>query len=605
MSRISSSVLSRLSTLMLAVAALAGSGIVSGQSVVPETVERNRAKLRECIERYWRFELEQSPFLASDHGVREADGRFPEEGPVVRERRTAAEHQFDKELNGLDLTGLDEQEKLDVELLSRELSNRLDDFRLGGAMMPISQRDGPQIWMPTIADRMTLVRPKDFRNYLRRLEGIPAYIEGTIALMEMGVERGYLAPLVTQDGVLDQFDQHLVSDLGKSRFYAPFEVFPPSVPAAEHDALRTDARAVIEGQVLPAFRRLREYLAEEYIPVCRPSIGALDLPNGDIYYQHQVQVFTTTFLTPSDIHQLGKEEVARIRAAMEARIAEIGFEGDFAAFVEHLRKDPIFYHDSAEELLRGYRDICKRVDAELPRFFGRLPRAPYGVKEIPAYEAPRATTAYYQPAPPDGARPGWFYANTYGLRSRPKYEMVALALHEAVPGHHLQIALANELEGRPEFRKTMGFTAFVEGWALYAESLGTEMGLYTDPYSDFGRLSYEMWRALRLVVDTGIHQLGWPREEAIEFMAANSALSRENIEAEVDRYISWPGQALAYKVGELRIRDLRRRAEKAHGEDFDLRAFHDHLLSAGALPLDVLERRMQEWIDAWQAAPGR
>jgi len=559
-------------------------------------VAERRAALRAAIERFWAYELAESPFLASSHGVREADGRFPAEGPEVRNRRASFEHQLQKEILVLDLAGLDEQERLDAALLARELGDRVDEYRLGGHLLAVHQREGPQIWLPTIADRMSLVRAEDFRNYLRRLEAIPAYIDGTIALLEMGAERGYLPPCVTLAGVLEQFDALAVADPAQSLFYRPFVDLPATVPAAEHEALRAEARAAIAGKTLPALRKLREHLAEEYIPVCRKSLGAFDLPNGETFYDHRVRMQTTTALSAADIHALGLAEVARIRAAMEERIAAIGFEGDFAAFVEHLRSDPAFYHESEEALLRGYRDICKRIDAELPRFFGKLPRAPYGVREIPAHEAPRSTTAYYMPAPPDGTRPGWFYANTHDLGARPKYEMVALALHEAVPGHHLQIALANELEARPAFRKTLHFTAFVEGWALYAESLGTEMGLYADPLDDFGRLSYEMWRALRLVVDTGIHDLGWSREQAIELMAANSALTRANIESEVDRYIAWPGQALAYKVGELRIREIRRRAEAAHGARFDIRAFHDHLLGAGALPLDVLEERMARWI---------
>jgi len=585
--------------LALLLAAPAGAG---GEDPPADEIGARRAALRDVIGRFWEHELRESPFLASDHGVREADARFPEEGPEVRRRRASFEHLLHKELAELDLTGLDEQERLDAALLARVLGDRVDEYRLGGHLLAVHQREGPQIWMPTIADRTTLVRSEDFRSYLRRLEGIPAFIDGTIALLEMGVERGFQTPCATLEGVLDQYDALLVADPAQSLFARPFAAFPATVPVADRDALRAEALAVIGERVLPALAKLRKYLADEYIPVCRSSLGAADLPNGEMFYAHRVRVQTTTSLSPSEIHALGLAEVARIRAAMEERIAAAGFEAGFAAYIEHLRTEPRYYHGSAAELLAGYRDICKRIDAELPRFFGRLPRAPYGVREIPAHEAPRSTTAYYMPAPPDGTRPGWFYANTHDLRARPKYEMVALALHEAVPGHHLQIALANELEGRPAFRRTLHFTAFFEGWALYAESLGTEMGLYGDPVDDFGRLSYEMWRALRLVVDTGIHQFGWSRERAIEYMAENSALTRANIESEVDRYIAWPGQALAYKVGELRIRELRGRAEAALGARFDIRAFHDHLLGAGALPLDVLEERMDRWISERVAA---
>ena len=299
-----------------------------------------------------------------------------------------------------------------------------------------------------------------------------------------------------------------------------------------------------------------------------------------------------------EIHKIGQSEVARIRKQMQQVISEVEFEGDFAAFIEHLRTDSSFYHDDPEELLRGYRDICKRADAMLPHLFGRLPRAPYGVRKIPDFEAPRSTTAYYRPAPPDGSQPGWFYANTHDLKSRPRYEMEALALHEAVPGHHLQLALQNELENLPRWRTTTHFTAYTEGWGLYSESLGEAMGFYQDPYSRFGQLSYEMWRALRLVVDTGIHHLGWSRQQAIDVMLENSALSIKNIESEVDRYISWPGQALAYKIGELVIQELVHDARSKLGQRFDIRSFHDHLLEEGSMPLDLLRSRMESWIDS-------
>ena len=500
-----------------------------------------------------------------------------------------------KEVSALDRRGLSPSRSLDVDLLARELSDRIDGYRLNGYLMPIHQRGGPQIWVPTFHEWMRFERTGDYENYLSRLRGVPAYLKGTRELLERGMERGILPPKVTQVGVLDQFDAHLVSEVEKSRFFEPFLNFPKTVSADDRTRLTAEGKALIETEVLPAFQTLRTYLANEYQPSCRSSIGALDLPHGEDFYAHQVRHFTTTFLNPGEIHLTGMKEVARIRKEMAKVIEKTGFEGSFAEFIRYLRTDPKFYHTDPEALLIGYRDLCKQIDALLPRYFGFLPRTPYGVRAIPDYEAPRATTAYYRPAPADGSRPGWFYANTYDLKSRPKYEMVALTLHEAVPGHHLQIALANELEITP-FRKSLHYTAYIEGWALYAESLGIEMGLYEDPYDDFGRLSYEMWRALRLVVDTGIHQFGWERDQAVNFMLENSALTRANIEAEVDRYIAWPGQALAYKIGELEIQRLRKEAETQLGASFDLRAFHDALLAGGALPLATLTARMEAWI---------
>jgi uncharacterized protein (DUF885 family) len=371
---------------------------------------------------------------------------------------------------------------------------------------------------------------------------------------------------------------------------------PTTIPAEDRERLQGCALAAITNVVYPRFRKLHRFLTEEYLPKARESIDCTDLPDGEAWYAFRVRRMTTTSLSPREIHDLGRAEVARIRAEMEQIIAQTGFEGSFLEFLVFLRTDPQFYYENARELLAGYRDIAKRVDLELPRFFGRLPRLPYGVMPIPSYAEKSQTTAYYQPGASAFGRPGVFYANTYEIRTRPKYEMEALTLHEAVPGHHLQIALAQELEGVPDFQRHSETTAFVEGWALYSEKLGEEMGFYRDPYSKFGQLTYEMWRAIRLVVDTGMHALGWSREQAIEYFKANAGKSEHDITVEIDRYIVWPGQALAYKVGELKIRELRALAEKELGDRFDLREFHDTVLGRGALPLDLLETQVKAWI---------
>ncbi|MGA1489285.1 MAG: DUF885 domain-containing protein [Planctomycetota bacterium] len=561
-------------------------------------VQARRTRALAALDRYWRATLARSPFLASSPGDRTANRRFPREGPEVRRQQVEEEFQLYKELSSLDTRGLDEQLRLDVSLLAGELSERVDAFRLHTHLAPIHQRSGPQLWIPVFHQRMRFEREGDFDDYLARLSQVPAHLDGVRELLEQGMETGFLPPRRTLAGVLAQFDAHLVEEVGESLFHAPFEQLPPTIPAERREELLSRAREVILGEVIPAFARLRAFIADTYVHACRESIGAIDFPQGVEFYASRVRHFTTTLLEPGEIHLLGLKEVSRIRAEMERVIEEIGCEGSFGEFIDGLRSDPRFTHESPEALLAGYRDLCKRVDALLPRFFGRLPRAPYGVRAIPAFEAPRSTTAYYQPCPPDGSQPGWFYANTHDLPARPKYEMVPLALHEAVPGHHLQLALQGELEGVHPYRSSLHFTAFIEGWALYAESLGIEMGLYEDPYDDFGRLTYEMWRALRLVVDTGLHQFGWTRSQAIDFMLENSALSRTNVEAEVDRYIAWPAQALAYKIGELEIRKLRTRAEEQLGTRFDLRAFHDHLLAVGSLPIRELETRMLAWIAA-------
>jgi uncharacterized protein (DUF885 family) len=348
--------------------------------------------------------------------------------------------------------------------------------------------------------------------------------------------------------------------------------------------------------VLPAWRQLHRFITERYVPGARESIGLSAVPDGEAWYAFAVRQQTTTDMTATDIHALGLREVERIRRAMDSVITQTGFTGGFGDFIQFLRTDPRFFFTDTASLLREYRDIAKRIDPGLIRLFGRLPRMPYGVIAVPAYAERDVTTAYYMPGAPEAGRPGYFYANTYDLKARPKWEMEALTVHEAVPGHHLQIAIAQELDDVPEFRKHLGFTAFVEGWGLYAESLGPDLGLYTDPYSRFGALTYDMWRAVRLVVDTGLHSMGWSRQQAIDYFAANSSKPLHDITVEVDRYISWPGQALAYKVGQLKIRELREFATHELGDAFDVRAFHDEVLGAGAVPLGILDARIRQWV---------
>jgi uncharacterized protein (DUF885 family) len=374
------------------------------------------------------------------------------------------------------------------------------------------------------------------------------------------------------------------------------------VPEGDRARLAEAGARAIASAVIPAYAALADFLRDEYLPGARDDAAASSLPNGADFYAHRLRYYTSLDLTPESVHATGVSEVARIRAEMEALIARTGFQGDLRGFIDFLRSDPRFYAQTAETLLQATAYVLKRMDGELPRLFQTLPRLPYGIRAIPDYAAPGNTTAYYQPGAGDGTRAGMYYVNVYDLPSRPLYEVEALSLHEAVPGHHLQIALQQELS-LPNFRRFGGFTAFVEGWALYAERLGLEVGFYTDPYSDFGRLSYEMWRACRLVVDTGLHALGWSRQQAIDFMAENTASTLLNIANEVDRYIAWPGQAVAYKIGELKIRALRAQAEAALGPAFSLRAFHSVVLGSGAVPLDVFENLVADWIARQSAQP--
>ncbi|MCI0573446.1 MAG: DUF885 domain-containing protein, partial [Myxococcaceae bacterium] len=375
-----------------------------------------------------------------------------------------------------------------------------------------------------------------------------------------------------------------------------FSDFPSTIPEPERERLRREGAAAVREAVVPSLRRLFDFWVKEYFPKTRDAVGLSTLPDGEAWYAFNARRSTTTALTPEQIHQLGLSEVERIRAEMERVMRSTGFKGSLQEFFQYLRTDPRFFHTDKEALLAAYRDIAKRIDPELPKLFGTLPRLPYGVVPVPAYSEKTQTTAYYNSGSQRAGRPGYFFANTYELTSRPKWEMEALTVHEAVPGHHLQIALAQELEGVPEFRRHGGYTAFVEGWGLYSESLGPELGLYKDPYSRFGQLTYEMWRAVRLVVDTGMHAKGWTRQQAIDFFKANSSKPEHDITVEVDRYIVWPGQALAYKVGELKLKELRTWATRELGPRFDVRRFHDTVLLAGPLPLEVLEKRVREWV---------
>lgn len=505
------------------------------------------------------------------------------------------------------------ENQLDYDLLRRDLQNAFDAFQFKRWMMPVGQRGGPQQDLPQFDQSVPFRVAQDFENYVKRMMLLAAAVRDTQAMMAEALSEGLVPPAPVLEGVLAQFDAVERGNLAELE--APLAKMPDSISKEQQAVLRSQAREARLDALL-ALSEMRTWLAAQYIPKAPASVSARDQFMGAAYYAFELKRFTTTNLTPAQINTIGKEEVARIRTEMLEVIprtdwyttdpTRAALSGDelLAEFITYLRTDPRFYHASAEALLTGYRDICKRIDAQLPEYFGILPRLPYGVREIPRFMAPSQTTAYYMPGSIKAGLPGWFYANTFALDQRPTYEMIPLSLHEAVPGHHLQIALALEIEGVREFRRDVDSTAFVEGWALYAERLGIPMGLYENPYDDFGRLLYEMWRSCRLVVDTGIHAFGMSRSDAIAYMMNNTALSQLNIEREIDRYIGWPGQACAYKIGEIEIRRIRAECETRLGTEFDLRAFHDHLLGAGPLPLDVLRTRMTAWCDARLLQPG-
>ena len=562
------------------------------------------AALHDLFAREWDRRMEDNPTWASRLGDRRFNRRWPDLSAAAIAARHRSNEAFLEELASIPPEGLSAEDRLNRELFRRELEERIAAARFKPWVYAINMRGGIQT-ANQVLESLPFRTLADWEDWLARLEAFGPYMDQTIAALAEGAREGRTQPRVIIERVPDQVRQQLVADPAESPYYAPFRSMPDSIPAAEQERLRRAARTAIEDVVLPAYRRFESFLVGQYLPASRDSIGIHDTPDGRAWYENRARYFTTTSLTPDEIHEIGLEEVGRIRREMEAVIRQVGFEGSFDEFLAHLRTSPEFYYPTAEELFNAYLAMSKRVDPLLPQLFGRLPRTPYGVRPIPEISAPDTTTAYYNQPSADGQRPGWFYVNLYRPEARPKYEIPVLTIHEAVPGHHLQIALAQELAGVPAFRRFGGFTAFVEGWGLYSESLGDEMGLYEDPYDRFGYLTYDMWRAVRLVVDTGMHYKGWSRQQAIDFFKANAGKSELDIVNEVDRYIGWPGQALAYKIGQLRIRALRQRAEEQLGESFDIRAFHDLVLGGGGLPLDVLESRVDEWIAARLPGTGR
>jgi prolyl oligopeptidase len=547
------------------------------------------------LEEEWQWRLAENPVWASGLGDRRYNDQWSDLSLGAIERRQQQEREFMQRLLAIDPAELDAADQLNYDLFRRELQDRIESARFKAYLMPISQQGGVQS-LESVTESIPLTDSGDYDDWLARMAGIERRIEQTMALQEEGRQNGYMPAKVLMQRIPDQLALQTVENAEDSPFYRAFVDLPESIPAEEQERLRQAARELIEDQIVPAYRNFSRYFNDIYLPASRDSIGASELPNGNEFYEFRVRSFTTTSLTPDEIHRLGLNEVRRIRDEMQMVIDELEFEGSFQEFLTFLRTDSRFYYDSPQELFDAYLAICKRIDPELVRLFGMLPRTPYGLRAIPDNLAPDTTTAYYNPPAADGSRAGFYYVNLYRPEVRPKYEMEVLSVHEAVPGHHLQIAIQMELEDMPQFRRFSRFTAFIEGWGLYSESLGYDLGLYRDPYSRFGALTYDMWRAVRLVVDSGIHYKGWSRQQAIDFFKDNAAKTELDISNEIDRYIAWPGQALAYKVGQLKIQELRKRAEQTLGSNFDIRGFHDALLGGGALPLEVLETRMDRWL---------
>jgi uncharacterized protein (DUF885 family) len=574
----------------------------------PDAQAEEARKFRSFLDADWKRWMHEYPDVATNVGYPGQNNRWTDDSPAGIEKRKQHLAESIAQLKTIHADALPESEKLNFDLYSQLLETSQQGLQYGDDPMPFRFVVPRSLWMPLnqmegiqqgAADTLANTphhTVADYEIVVERLKALPALVEQQIVLLQDGLKKGYTPPKITMRDVPKQIADLIPADPLASALLQPFTEFPTGFPEADRNRLTEQAKRIYTSAVAPAFQKLHDYVANTYLPACRENIAATSLQNGAAAYAFHVRWQTTTELTPQQIHEIGLSEVKRIRGEMDKVIASANFKGTFHDFTEFLRTDPRFYYDQPEDLVNGYRIIAKKIDPELAHEFGKLPRLPYGICVIPEFKAPSQTTAYYQPGSPAVGRPGCYFVNTYNLHARPKWEMEALSLHEAVPGHHLQLSLSQEMENVPEFRKNVGYSAFVEGWALYGESLGEELNLYKDSYSKFGQLSYEMWRAVRLVVDTGMHSMGWTREQAIQFFKDNTGKTDQDITVEVDRYIVWPGQALAYKLGQLKIRELRTKAEKQLGPNFNVRQFHDAILEQGSVPLDVLESHISHWL---------
>ncbi len=568
-------------------------------SVFAQTEKSNNSEatkqLYALFDSEWENNLRENPTFASSQGDRRYNDKWSDESLEAIEKRHQETFATLEKIKKIDRSKLSVSDQLNYDLFKKGYERSIESRKFKSYLLPVDQQGGIQTIQQT-AKRIPLNTVKDYEDWLTRLNNFPTVMEQTITLMREGKREKIMQAKKVLERVPGQIDQQIVDSPEKSPFYEAFEKFPKDFSEADKMRLQTEAKKVILTKIIPEYKKLKTFFVGEYLPASYEKVGIWQHPLGEEYYAYLARSYTTTNLTPQEIHQKGLSEVKRIRAEMEKIKTKVGFKGDLQAFFNYLRTDEKFFYKTPEELLTAYRAIAKRIDPEVPKVIKTMPRMPYGVIPIPDQIAPDTTTAYYNRPAADGSRPGYYYVNLYKPETRPKWEMMALSIHEAVPGHHTQIALQQELGEVPNFRKYGGFTAFVEGWGLYSESLGEDMGLYEDPYDKFGQLTYEMWRAVRLVVDTGIHFYKWDRQRAIDFFADNAPKTQQDIVNEIDRYISNPGQALAYKIGELKIKELRARAKSELGDKFDLREFHDVVLLSGAVPLDILERNVDEWI---------
>jgi len=567
---------------------------IFGSSVLAQDAATTKV-LHDLFTREWDYDLRESPTRASQMGDRRWNDRWTDMSLAAIQRRHNHDRQVLAELEKIDRAKLSRSEQLNYDLFRKSTELAIEEFKYRWHLVPLNQRGGIQT-QNELADSLRFTTLKDYEDWIARLKAFPALTDQNIGLMREGIRVKMLLPEVIMQRIPAQIDRQIVNTADASPFYKPFKRFPASIAVVDQERLMKEGMTAIGANIIPAYRNFKKFFTEEYLPATYKEVGAWQMPQGAAMYSFLVRKYTTTNTTPEEVHARGLSEVKRIRAAMQEVMDQVGFKGTIAEFFAFLRTDKRFYYNTPEELFAAYQAISKRIDPHLVKVFRTLPRMPYGVEPIPSAIAPDTTTAYYRQPAADGSRAGTYFVNLFQPLSRPKWEMMALSLHEAVPGHHLQIALAQEQGDIPNFRRYGGYTAFVEGWALYAESLGEDMGLYDDPYAKFGQLAYEMWRAVRLVVDTGIHQMHWTRKQAIDYFMENCPKQELDIINEIDRYIAWPGQALAYKTGQLKIKELRERSSRDLGNRFDVREFHEVVLGSGAVPLDVLERNVVEWI---------
>ncbi|MGH8289681.1 MAG: DUF885 domain-containing protein [Steroidobacteraceae bacterium] len=592
--------------LFFAVLLAAGAPVLAARAVPASasTPASPVAALSKLIDTAWQREMREDPLEASLDGFHQYDGLWPNVSPATLAREHEEDIRTLKSLAAIDPSRLTGEDRVSYDLFKYRYQMQVRDYDLKGYLMPVNELDGIQT-LQALTHTLRFENATDYRNYLHRLQTFKPFMDETIALLEQGVREGMTEPQVVMKRVPHQIVAYVVADPAQSPLYGPFKQMPDIIPAAEQAQLRAAAKAAIAKDVTPAYREFEQYFDHDYLPHCRTSIAAEALPNGKAYYAFQVRKYTTTDLTPEQIHVMGLRKVAEIHAQMEQVFKQVSFKGSYQDFVHYLRTNPRFYYQNPSDLLEAYRAAAKRVDpllvTEFPVWI--LPRVTYGVRPIPASLAPDTYPAYSVPPAGDGSVAGYMAVNLYKPASRPKYEIQVLTCHEGRPGHQLQIPIAMELKNLPDFRRFDYYSSYGEGWALYTETLCDQMGLYGDPYSKFGYLDYQMWRAVRLVVDTGIHSEGWTRAQAVRYFEENSALSEQNINTEVDRYIAWPGQALSYMIGELDILRLRKKAEDALGSRFNIKNFHAAVLEHGALPLTVLDQVIDRWIDSQRKSP--